>query len=243
MYFQGDTLLIAFKQKTGKREGREKNTETYWMGGRELLGLFTLNQDVICHLYMEQFFLGMKDVEMISKQIFQFLSWSVSFFNIPGLLLKGTGYSGSKGNQGGSNTQHCLYGSWRFFVTFMQYMESRMHKQSPIGSQFSHCSFSVGEIPLNYDRSLQDQRAFHLLEGIQLLQEYHMKYRKKHCQSTDTPPLEFGPTRPAKYKLKPILVVPLQYPHKKDFRRLEQLSIVLFPNLNPLFNSIDFNGN
>lgn len=37
------------------------------MGGRELLGSFTLNQDVICHLYMEQFFLGMEDVEMISK--------------------------------------------------------------------------------------------------------------------------------------------------------------------------------
>lgn len=113
-----------------KKEDRTKNTETYWMGGRELLGSFRLKQDFICYLYVEQFFLGMKDVETMSKQIFHLLSWSVRFFCVPILLLKGTGYSGSQANQGGLNAQHCLSGSWVwvFFVRFMYYMKSRAHK-------------------------------------------------------------------------------------------------------------------
>lgn len=67
----------------GKNEDREKNLPRYIRGGgggRKLLGSFRRNQVFICHLYMEQFFLIMEDVEMMSNR------YSIFYLVLPLLL-------------------------------------------------------------------------------------------------------------------------------------------------------------
>lgn len=66
----------------GKNEDREKNLLRYigGGGGRKLLGSFRLNQVFICHLYMEEFFLIMEDVEMMSNR------YSIFYLVLPLLL-------------------------------------------------------------------------------------------------------------------------------------------------------------